>query len=133
MIILLEFLDTSIKFPKRLEELSGIKLLGAYPKIPSIPDNSVNYPLISSRAIDQITQRISLEEIKEKNRGDQPFLLFFISTRENEGKTYLASRVVEKLRASGSKVLYIKPREKDSAAEELRKFARFDQSKQAWD
>ncbi len=133
LIILLEFLDTSIKFPKRLEELSGIKLLGAYPKIPSIPDSSVNYPLISSRAIDQITQRISLEEIKEKNRGDQPFLLFFISTRENEGKTYLASRVVEKLRASGSKVLYIKPREKDSAAEELRKFARFDQSKQAWD
>lgn len=133
LIILLEFLDSSIKFPSRLEELSGIKLLGAYPKIPLNPDSSVNYPLISSRAIDQITQRISLEELKQKNRGDQPFLMFFISTRENEGKSYLASRVIEKLRASGSKVLFVKPRERNTPAEELRLFNRFDQPGEAWD
>lgn len=133
VIILLEFLDTSIKFPRRLEELSGLKLVGAYPEIPLYPDRNINYPLITSRAIDQITQRISLEDLRQKDRGDQPFILFFISSREKEGKTYLATRVGEKLRASGSKVLYIKPREKNSQLEEMQQFNSFDQTLHAWD
>ncbi|MFA5815921.1 MAG: hypothetical protein WC865_09915 [Bacteroidales bacterium] len=133
LIILLEFLDTSIKFPGRLAELSGLKLIGAFPWIPAKPDNRINYPLISSRAIDLITQRIRLEDLRQKNRGEQPFILFFISTRENEGKTYLATRVVEKLRASGSKVLYIKPLETNSTDEVKLQFNSFDQPLQAWD
>lgn len=133
LIILLEFLDTSIKFPGRFAELSGLKLIGAFPWIPTKADNRNNYPLISSRAIDQITQRIRLEDLRQKNRGEQPFILFFISTRENEGKTYLATRVVEKLRSSGSKVLYVKPLEKNSTDDIKRQFTSFDQPIQAWD
>jgi len=132
-IILLEFLDTSIKFPDRLSELSGLKLIGAYPKIPENTDNGVNYPLISSRAIDQITQRIRLENLRLKNHGELPFILFFISTRENEGKTFMATRVVEKLRASGSKVLYVKPIERNTEIELKERFMSFDQPDQAWD
>jgi len=132
-IILLEFLDTSIKFPNRFEELSGLKLIGAFPRIPVNPDGRINYPLISSRAIDQIVQRIRLEDLRQKNRGEQPFILFFISTREREGKTYLATRVVEKLRASGSKVLFVKPLEKNSSEALRKQFTSFDQSLQAWD
>jgi polysaccharide biosynthesis transport protein len=133
LIILLEFLDTSIKFPDRLEELSGLKLIGAFPKIPSTPDRHTNYPLIASRSIDQITQRVSLEELRQKNRGDLPFILFLISTREQEGKTFIGTKVTEKLRASGSKVLFIKPREKHSVADLKEQFANFNSSQQAWD
>ncbi len=133
LIILLEFLDTSIKFPAHFAALSGLKLMGAFPRIPLDPDSSINYPLISSRAIDQIAQRIRLEDLKLKSHNDLPFMVFFISTREKEGKTYLATRVVEKLRASGSKVLYIKPMEKSSSDEMKRQFASFDQPLQAWD
>lgn len=133
LVILLEFLDTSIKFPGRFADLSGLKLIGAFPWIPAKADNRNNYPLISSRAIDQITQRIRLEDLRQKNRGEQPFILFFISTRENEGKTYLATRVVEKLRSSGVKVLYIKPLEKNSTEDIKRQFTSFDQPLQAWD
>ncbi|TSA37744.1 MAG: hypothetical protein D4R64_05235 [Porphyromonadaceae bacterium] len=133
LIILLQFLDTGIKFPGRFAELSGLKLIGAFPWIPAKPNNRINYPLISSRAIDLITQRIRLEDLGRKILGEQPFILFFISTRENEGKTYLATRVVEKLRASGSKVLYIKPLETNSTDEFKLQFNRFDQPLQAWD
>ncbi len=133
LIIMLEFLDTSIKFPGRLEELAGMKLIGAFPKIPEKPDNRINFPLISSRAIGQIAQRIRLEDLRLKNCGDQPFVLFCISCRENEGKTYLASLVAEKLRTSGSKVLYIKQLEKNSADEVKRQFTSFNEALQAWD
>lgn len=132
-IILLELLDNSIKFPMRFAELSGLKLMGAYPRIPLAPDNRINYPLISSRATDQIAQRIRLEDLRLKDRGDQPFMLFFISTREREGKTYLATRAVEKLRASGSKVLYVKHQDKNSSEEIKRKFTQFDEHQEAWD
>jgi polysaccharide biosynthesis transport protein len=132
-IILLEFLDSSIKFPNRFAGLSGLKLMGAFPRIPARPDSKVNYPLIASRAVDQIGQRIHLEELKPDQVPGQPFLLFFISTREKEGKTYLATRVVEKLRASGSKVLYVKPLEKSSGGEIQHRFISFGQPEQAWD
>jgi polysaccharide biosynthesis transport protein len=133
LIIFLEFVDTSIKFPDRLEELSGLKLIGAFPKIPSTPDRKINFPLIASRSIDQITQRVSLEELRQKNRGDLPFILFVISTREQEGKTYIGTKVTEKLRASGSKVLFIKPREKQSNVNLKEQFANFNPTQQAWD
>jgi polysaccharide biosynthesis transport protein len=133
VIILLEFLDTSIKMPAHFEELASAKLIGAFPKIPAKPDDRINYPLISVRAIDQVVQRIRLEYLREQNRGEKPFCLFFISTREKEGKTYLATRVVEKLRASGSKVLYIKQLEKNSGDDVKRQFTSFNQPQQAWD
>jgi BioD-like phosphotransacetylase family protein len=114
-------------------EISGLKLMGAFPKIPVKSDNKINYPLIASRSVDQIAQRIRLEDLRLKNRSDQPFALFFISTRENEGKTYLATRIVEKLRASGSKVLYVKPVDKNSNEDIKRRFTSFDQPEQAWD
>lgn len=133
LIILLEFLDTSIKFPERMEELSGFPLLGAYPKVPDALDSSANYPLICSRAIDQIAQRIYLEDLRQKDQGDKPFILFMVSTRENEGKSFLAVKIVEKLRAGGSRVLYIKPAENGTPVDIRRQFTSFNQSASVWD
>lgn len=133
LIALIEYLDHSIKFPERLEKLSGLDILGSFPRIPEEPARRINYPLIASKSVDQLTLRISLEEMKQKNRGNLPYVIFVTSAREDEGKTFIASRLIGKLRASGSKVLFVKPREKESAAEEIRKFTRFDQPAQAWD
>jgi uncharacterized protein involved in exopolysaccharide biosynthesis len=132
LIILLEFIDSSIKLPDRLAELSGLKLIGAFPRMPAKPDDRINYPVIASRALDQITQRIRLEDLGQKNRVEPTFILFFISTREKEGKTYLATRVVEKLRSGGSKVLFVKPLDKSSQADIKRQFTSFDLPVQAW-
>ncbi len=133
VIILLEFLDTSIKFPERFAELSGLPLLGAFPKLPGRPDPKVDLNLITSRSIDQICQRIRLEELKQKNRGDQPFVVFMLSTRDREGKTFLGSRITEKLRVTGSKVLFIKPQESRNPADFQTQFQRFGTAPDAWD
>ena len=133
LIILLEFLDSSIKFPSRLEELSGLKLLGAFPRLPAKPDGKMDYPLISSRSIDQIAQRIYLEELRNRQNIDQPFILFMVSTRENEGKSFLAGLIVEKMRTSGSRVLYIKPLEKTQPKDLRTQFTRFDEPPKPWD
>jgi len=133
LIIFMEFMDSSIKFPEHLEELSGLKLLGAYPLIPLKPNRRFNDAPVTSRAIDQLTQRIKLENLRQNTNGDQPFMLFMVSTREREGKTYLATRIVEKLRATGLKVLYVKPLENYSMEEIKKRFSIFDQPTQSWD
>ncbi|HBB91022.1 MAG TPA: hypothetical protein DC042_04740 [Bacteroidales bacterium] len=133
LIILLEFLDTSIKFPERFSELTGLPLLGAFPKLPGRPDPKIDYNLITSRSIDQICQKIRLEELKQKNRGDQPFIVFILSTRDQEGKTFLGSRITEKLRVTGSKVLFIKPQESRNPDDFQNQFQRFGTGSDAWD
>jgi len=132
-IIVFEWVDSSIKTPGRLEKLSGEKLLGVYPQVPKNRDNHEKYSRITSRCIDQMIQRIRLENLRQNENGEKPFLIFMISTRKQEGKTYLATRLVEKLRATGSRVLFVKPMENYSFEEIKQMFSSFDQPQQAWD
>lgn len=111
LLIFLEFVDTSIKFPERAVELTASKLIGAYPKVPSGPSKQVDYERITSRLIDMLTQKIKLEEL-HMPAGDGPVIVLLTSTRAGEGKTYIGSRTVEKLRGTGQKVLFIKPFER---------------------
>jgi hypothetical protein len=125
--------DSSIKTPGRLEKLSGEKILGVYPRVPKNQDNHEKYSLITSRCIDQMIQRIRLENLRQNEGGEKPFIIFMISTREKDGKTYLATRLVEKLRATGSRVLFVKPMENYTFDEIKQMFSCFDQPEQAWD
>jgi capsular polysaccharide biosynthesis protein len=127
------WIDRSIRFPDRFGMLTGLKVIGAIPRIPGRQGNKIDYPLVISRSIDQIAQRIRMVDIGLKDRGDQSFLIFFVSTRGNEGKTYIASMLVEKLRATGSKVLFLKPLERNSPEEDRLRFTSFDRSTLAWD
>ncbi len=131
-IILLEFIDTSIKFPERAEELTKSKLIGAFPKIPKRPDKQINYPLITSRLIDMASQKIKLEELK-RPPSENPFMILLISTRQQEGKSFIASKLVEKFRAVGHRVLYIKPFEQAPQEEFEDQFKKSIEENQSWD
>lgn len=131
-IILLEFLDTSIKYPERAEELTKNQLLGVFPRIPSKPDKQTNYPLIITRVIDMITQKIKLREL-ERSSSDRPFVIMFMSTRDQEGKTFFASKLVEKFRAIGHEVLYIKPVEDEKSSGFEEQFRKQKEENQLWD
>ena len=132
-IILMEFLDSSIKMPERAVENTGLGLIGVFPRIPAKPDPNIDYNQVTSRSIDIITQKIKLEELHQKTRGEIPFLLFVISTREKEGKTFIASKMVERLRVSGLKVLFVKPFEKVKKPEFKEHFQQFQDVPVAWD
>ncbi|MBT3747620.1 MAG: LysM peptidoglycan-binding domain-containing protein [Bacteroidetes bacterium] len=135
-IIMLEFIDNSIKFPERAEELTKSKLIGAYPRIPRRTDGKINYGVIGPRLIEMITQRIKLEEIKLAKQIDMPFLVLLMSTRRNEGKTYIGTKLVEKFRSVGHKVLYVKPTEGpdlEEYEENFRKLDKNDNEENVWD
>ncbi len=132
VIILLEFIDTSIKFPQRAEELSKSKLIGALPKMPRKADPRIDYKQITTRLIDMLTQKIKLEELQVPH-GDRPFMILLMSTRKLEGKTFVGSKIVQKLRSIGHKVLFIKPFDHSAPEEFEEQFRRANDQVVAWD
>lgn len=131
-IILLEFIDTSIKFPDRAEELTKNKLIGAFPKISSKPPKEIDFPQITARLIDMISQKIKLAEI-QRPAIDKPFMILLLSTRLYEGKTFIANKLVEKFRDVGHRVLYIKPFEQKPKEEFEEQFRSHNDENQSWD
>lgn len=108
LILIIGSRDHSIKYPGRFSKVLGVNLIGGFPQLPSRPDRRSAAEKISERCIDQITQKIRLEDI-EQNKDENPFLLFILSTRDKTGKTTVGSRIVEKLRHCGLRVLALKP------------------------
>ncbi|MCK5820640.1 MAG: LysM peptidoglycan-binding domain-containing protein, partial [Bacteroidales bacterium] len=132
VIILLEFIDTSIKFPERAEELTKNKLIGAFPKISTRPQKDIDYPQITARLIDMISQKIKLAEI-QRPAIDKPYMVLFLSTRPYEGKTFIASKLVDKFRAVGHRVLYVKPFENSPKDEFEEQFRSRNEENPSWD
>ena len=132
LLILLEFIDTSIKFPGRAEELTKLKLIGAYPKNPSKPNPRIDFQKISNRLTEMVTQKIKLEEL-QLSKGNNPVIIMLTSTRVAEGKTFAASAIVERLRNSRQKVLYIKPFERAAMDDYEEQYKHRQQEKVFWD
>ncbi len=109
IILIISWQDHSIKYPDRFSKLSGVSLAGGYPYIPGEAGRGIDWNHLSDRAIDQITQNIRLEELRQNRPGESPFLIFIISTQDQTGKTTIGARIVDKLRKYGLKVLAIKP------------------------
>ena len=116
VILIIGCQDHSIKYPGRFSKMLGVSLIGGYPHIPSRPEHRIDIEQVSERSIDQITQKIRLEEIKQNKKNELPFLLFLLSTRDKTGKTIVGARIVEKLRRCGLKVLALKPLETQVSA-----------------
>lgn len=108
-IILLEFLDSTIKTPKRAEEFSKLPLIGVFPKIDKKVKDEVDHVYVSHRLIEIIVQRMKLILIKDNGKNEGPVLINIASNRPKEGKGYLTSLLVDKLRQAGHRVLVLKP------------------------
>ncbi|MDN5200205.1 hypothetical protein QQ008_02505 [Fulvivirgaceae bacterium BMA10] len=117
IVVAMEFLDSTIKYPSRAEDQTGLKLAGAYPKINN-RKSAVDFEYVNNRLIEQISQSIKLEtyDIRSKNG---PINVAVISNRRGEGKTTLSSFIVEKLRNRNHKVLYVGPNLGDVSIKEL--------------
>ena len=109
VILIIGWQDHSIKYPDRFSKLLGVSLAGGYPYIPAEAGRGIDCKQLSDRAIDQITQKIRLEELRQNRQSESPFLVFMVSTRDKTGKTTIGARIVDKLRKCGLNVLAIKP------------------------
>jgi len=107
IIILLEYFDDSIKTPDRAEKLTGLKLASAFPRIIS-GYKKADFNMITLRFTDLLLQNIKLTTLlKKPEELSKPILLMFFSTSSETGKSTIANNLIDRLRASDEKVLFI--------------------------
>lgn len=107
-VLLTEYFDNSLKNMERAERLIELKSMGIMPKIIS-KYRIYNMPFITNRLVELMVQKIKLSTSTEEHAGlrSQSKLIVIFGTGDKEGKSFLTSKLVDKLRAIGDRVLYL--------------------------
>tara|TARA_B100000809_G_C15140488_1_gene533006 strand:+ start:11161 stop:13356 length:2196 start_codon:yes stop_codon:yes gene_type:complete len=110
VIIVMEFLDSTLKTPKNTIEQTQLKLFSAFPRIPVKKSHlkKINYKFLVGRCTDNLLQNIKLE-LRSLNVTRKCKQIVVLSSRLVEGKTTVASTSISALRKYGEKVLYLSP------------------------
>lgn len=109
IIVVLVFLDQTLKDPQKAAEIIGLPLIGAYPVFPCRSGKGVSgidFATMRQRSTRLIQQ--NLFRIAEPNAR----LWAFTSTRGKEGVSFVLGLQAEQLRQQGKKVLVLLPESK---------------------
>ena len=106
-IVVKEYLDDSIKYPARAEEITGLPIAGAIPD-KNQRDKSIMMGLVENTLLEQSVSTINLELMKNGGFKEQ-YVSILYSIRPNEGKSLYAEKLVKKLAQINGKVLYLRP------------------------
>ncbi|MGD1947126.1 MAG: GumC family protein [Croceivirga sp.] len=104
-ILILEFLDGNINTAARAEDKIGLKVSSIFPVINTKKDK-VDYKYLLNKAVNAISRNIILNQF-QKSDVSGPVVNMFISTQENEGKTFINEHLIAKLCELGYNILYI--------------------------
>ncbi len=105
IILALEYLDNTIRTADRLEELSKLKLAGLFPRI-IYRYASYNLPFIVNRLIELTVHNLRLN-VRQNIKHGGPALVIIFSSLKKEGKTFIGSRLAEKLREFGERTAFL--------------------------
>jgi succinoglycan biosynthesis transport protein ExoP len=108
LLVILEFLNQSIRQPLRLIEATGLTLASAFPLFPSkfgkVHYHSLRFSL-SQRLVEQLEQRLEVHGVSEK----KPKYIIVASMQETEGKTLVAAELAQSLLKMGKVVQLSRP------------------------
>lgn len=110
LMLIMEFLDNTIKTVERAEEKTGLKLLGAYPTLNLGTENrNVDLPWLRSKSMSHVLQNIRYEVYRASSNStsSKAFSLLVFSIRDGEGKSFLSHRMAAELAGLGKKVLLV--------------------------
>ncbi|MFZ4462317.1 MAG: LysM peptidoglycan-binding domain-containing protein [Bacteroidales bacterium] len=111
IILVLEYFDASMKSPDRVVEHIGLKLAGAYPYVGST-SKLMDMVFISNRLIELIVQNLKMRLLHQTiYPAQKPYVVLMFSTQDGVGKSFVISRIANKLRTYGEKVLVLNYRE----------------------
>ncbi len=119
LLVVFEFLDTTVRTPVRGEELTGLKLLGAYPDLtPKSEYKNVDMDWLKAKSVGHITQNLRLEARRLEVTGLKPKTILVFSTRDDEGKDLMSHVMANNLVELEKKVLVIGHKPIDDEFEE---------------
>ena len=107
-ILLLEFLDTNIKDARRAQKKIGLPVTAIYPKLVR-KSRSIDVDYLKDRATDAILLNVAFADWEKGAQPDPPSVNFFISTQNDDGKTFIGHRLLNKLTAIGHRTLFLSP------------------------
>ncbi|MBV6653673.1 MAG: hypothetical protein KI786_07955, partial [Mameliella sp.] len=107
-ILLLEFLDTNIKDARRAQKKIGLPVTAIYPKLVR-KSRSIDVDYLKDRATDAILLNVTFADWEKGAQPDPPSVNFFISTQNDDGKTFIGHRLLNKLTAIGHRTLFLSP------------------------
>lgn len=112
ILLVLEYMDNSLKEPVRASDMTGLELFGVFPAFPGpkAKPGNIKYDIIKVRTVDQLLLRIKLD-IRERDIMNRPKFINIISTRKGDGKTFTGHLASEQLRKSGERVIFMRPAE----------------------
>jgi uncharacterized protein involved in exopolysaccharide biosynthesis len=102
VILLLEYLDNTLRNPGRAQRYTGLVTAGLFPKI-LLKSGRVNFRFIANRLLEMIIQHIELRPANPQSSSTTRTILFF-STLSNEGKSVLVNNLAGKLNKQGKSV-----------------------------
>lgn len=106
VLILLDFVDQSIRSAKRAEELTGLSVAAIFPKLNNV-SRKLDVEFIKERAIDVLARRLMLNREKRDKKNNEPDSNLVFSILDREGKTMLLNLLIGKLVGIGYKVLCV--------------------------
>ena len=106
-------IDKAIKSPDKVEKIIGLPLLSALPEHLKLDEHGIKIQEVRSSLLQQIinTLFIDLKRIDPKTKS---YLILVFSTKGDEGKSYVAESLVNKLSRIRNKVLYLYPETSDN-------------------
>lgn len=104
-----ELTNKSIRFPEKVENLTGIPLLSALPEM-NVKHKNEAHQNIHNNLMQRIVNSIFIEIKRgEASKEKKNFIITLISTRQKQGKTYFAEALAQKLINIRKNVLYLYP------------------------
>lgn len=109
--VALEMIDNTLKSPVRAAEVVGLPVNGAFPRFPETTGKreKIDYGFIRERSVGQLLQHVMLDLRQQGVRQGVPARVAVVSTRREEGKSFLTRQLVEKIRSGGERVAYLYP------------------------
>ncbi len=104
--VLMEFLDNSIRTPERAEEFTNQKLLGAYPNLSQKGENkSIDMEWLKNHSVGLMSQNLRLQTRRQNILDKKPKFVLVYSTRSQEGKTLMTHVLANELVSLNYRVL----------------------------
>lgn len=108
IVIVMEFLDNTVRNPERAEELTNLKLLGAFPDLTKRSDNrNVDMNWLRDKSLGLLSQNTRLEMRNLGIANQQPKFVVVYSTREKDGKAYMTHLLANELVSLNYKVMVV--------------------------